>query len=182
MGLTIRLVRGDITKIPVDAICNAANSRLAGGGGVDGAIHRAAGPDLRHDLDEIVRRQGGCPTGQAVATRAGRLPARYVFHAVGPVWQGGAAGEAELLASCYASCLTLAGQHQLERISFPSISTGVYGYPVELAAPIAIQSILQYAAENTAGVAEALFVLFDARTFAAYEKAYADAYDEACRA
>jgi O-acetyl-ADP-ribose deacetylase (regulator of RNase III) len=177
MGLAIRLVQGDITKIAVDAICNAANGRLAGGGGVDGAIHRAAGSELREDLDDIVRRQGGCRTGQAVVTRAGRLPARYVFHAVGPVWNGGGQGEAELLASCYRSCLALADGHGVKRISFPAISTGIYRYPVELAAATALEAVRQYATENSTGVEEVLFVLFDARTLEAFQKAYADAFN-----
>lgn len=187
MGLVITVRAGDITTIAVDAICNAANSRLAGGAGVDGAIHWAAGEDLREDLDEIVRRQGGCPTGQAVVTRAGRLPARYVFHTVGPIWTGGNEGEPDLLASCYRSCLALADQHQVKRISFPSISTGVYCYPVSRAAPVAVRAVLDYAAEhsaavnsaavNSTGVEEVLFVLFNAHTLEAYQEAYAEAFN-----
>ena len=123
----IELLVGDITKIPVDAIVNAANSALAGGGGVDGAIHRAAGPELMRELDTIRAQVGRCPTGSAVVTGAGKLPARYVFHTVGPVYRSGDEKEAELLRSCYIRCLDLAAQNQLSSISFPSISTGVYG-------------------------------------------------------
>lgn len=174
--MRIALAQGDITRIAVDAICNAANSRLAGGGGVDGAIHRAAGPDLRDDLDAIVRRQGGCPTGQAVSTRAGWLPARYVIHTAGPVWNNGLHGEPELLASCYRNCLALADAHgDVRRISFPSISTGVYGYPVERAAPTALTAVRDYGAAHPASaIEEVLFVLYDARTLAAFEQAFAE--------
>lgn len=171
--MRITLTSGDITQIPVDAICNAANSQLAGGGGVDGAIHRAAGPQLREDLDAIVRRQGECPTGEAVSTRAGLLPARYVFHAVGPIWQGGDHDEPALLASCYRNCLKLADQQgDVRRISFPSISTGVYGYPVDLAAATALTAIREYGEERSTTVEEVLFVLFDAHTLAAYQRAH----------
>lgn len=137
----IELVVGDITKIAVDAIVNAANSALAGGGGVDGAIHRAAGPELMRELDAIRAQIGRCPTGSAVVTSAGNLPASYVFHAVGPVYRGGGQKEAELLRACYVKCLDLAQERQLASISFPSISTGVYGYPIEEAAGIAIASV-----------------------------------------
>ena len=171
--MRITLTSGDITRIPVDAICNAANSRLAGGGGVDGAIHRAAGPQLREDLDAIVRRQGGCPTGQAVATRAGLLPARFVFHAAGPIWHGGDHDEPALLASCYRNCLRLADhQGDVRRISFPSISTGVYGYPVDLAAATALAAIQAYGSENITAVEDVIFVLFDGQTLAAYQRAH----------
>lgn len=138
------LVRGDITRIDVDAIVNAANSSLLGGGGVDGAIHRAAGPELRAEC----RTLGGCNTGDAKLTRGYRLPARFVIHTVGPVWRGGGAREDELLVSCYRSCMGLAAQHELRSLAFPSISTGVYGFPVERAAPIALQEIKTALAEN----------------------------------
>src|SRR5688500_4257839 len=134
---SVQLMRGDITQVPVDAICNAANPQLAGGGGVDGAIHRAAGPTLRRELDEILRQKGGCPTGSAVATSAGSLPAKWVFHTVGPVYRDGEQGEAEALRSAYRACLDLAEEKGAEYVSFPSISTGVYGYPVCDAASIA---------------------------------------------
>ena len=134
----IHVVVADITTLAVDAIVNAANESLRGGGGVDGAIHRAAGPEL---LAECIR-IGGCPTGEARITAGYRLPARYVIHTVGPVWRGGSSGERELLASAYRSSLTLARQHALKAIAFPAISTGVYGFPADLAAEIAVSTVL----------------------------------------
>ena len=128
-GRKIVLQEGDITRVAADAIVNAANSALAGGGGVDGAIHRAGGPEIMRELDGIRRRIGRCPTGSAVATAAGRLPAKYVFHAVGPVYRDGRHGEPELLASCYRKCLEMAEERGVRTISFPAISTGVYGIP-----------------------------------------------------
>ncbi|MFP5350729.1 MAG: O-acetyl-ADP-ribose deacetylase [Gammaproteobacteria bacterium] len=133
----IRVIQADITTLAVDAIVNAANTTLLGGGGVDGAIHRAAGPELLDDC----RRLGGCPTGEARITPGFRLPARYVIHTVGPVWQGGGHGEAELLARCYRSSFDLAREHGLRRIAFPSISTGAYGYPKDAAARIAVREM-----------------------------------------
>ena len=133
----VMLRRADITTLAVDAIVNAANMHLAGGGGVDGAIHRAAGPDLRRELDE---RYQGCPTGSAVITGAGRLRARYVIHAVGPRWRDGQRGEPDLLAAAYRSAFALAAGHGCETVAAPSISTGIYGFPIELAAPIAIDA------------------------------------------
>ncbi|HEY6157465.1 MAG TPA: O-acetyl-ADP-ribose deacetylase [Gemmatimonadales bacterium] len=137
--MRLEAVQGDITQQAVDAIVNAANTTLLGGGGVDGAIHRAAGPGL---LEEC-RRIGGCPTGETRITRAYRLPARYVIHAVGPVWSGGRRGEPELLRGCYESALRLAGEHGLVSIAFPSISTGAYRYPIEQAATIAVETVRQ---------------------------------------
>ena len=145
LGLAqLQLLKGDITKIAVDAIVNAANSQLAGGGGVDGAIHRAGGPEIMRELDEIRERTGGCETGSAVATGAGRLPAKYVFHAVGPRYRDGKHGEAELLKSCYTTCLRLAAERDVKTISFPSISTGIYGYPIEEAAEIAVGAVSEW--------------------------------------
>ena len=158
-GRRIRLVDGDITRIPVDAIANAANSALAGGGGVDGAIHRAGGPAIMRELDSIRARTGGCPTGGAVATGAGNLPAKWVFHAVGPVYRDGRQGEPELLASAYRTCLELARERAARTLSFPSISTGVYGYPLEGAARVALATVSEHLAGETS-LEEVVFVLF----------------------
>lgn len=145
----IELITGDITTIPVDAIVNAANSQLAGGGGVDGAIHRAGGPSLMQELRTIKGNNGrGCPPGSAVVTGAGLLPATYVFHAVGPVYRDGKHGEPDLLASCYTACMELARDYSLRSISFPSISTGVYGYPVISAAEVAISAVRKWLLEH----------------------------------
>jgi O-acetyl-ADP-ribose deacetylase len=176
-GAMLRLRQGDITKIAVDAIANAANSGLRGGGGVDGAIHRAGGPSIMKDLDAIRARQGGCPTGAAVATTAGSLAAKFVFHAVGPVYQGGGKGEAELLASAYRTCMALARERAVKSIAFPSISTGIYGYPLDEAAPIAVGTVAEGLAEAGNTVVEATFVLFDASTLAAYQQALANLSD-----
>ena len=171
-GRTLRLLTGDITNVPVDAMANAANSALAGGGGVDGAIHRAGGPSIMQELDRVRREIGGrCPTGSAVATSAGNLPAKYVFQAVGPIYRDGEHGEAELLASCYRTCLQLAEERAVRTISFPSISTGVYGYPVADAADVAIDAVLRHLEQGAGSVEEAMFVLFDAATFRAYRQA-----------
>ena len=164
------VVRGDITEQHVDAIVNAANTTLLGGGGVDGAIHRAAGPDLLSECRAI----GGCRTGSAVITRGYRLPARYVIHTVGPIWQGGNAGEAELLADCYINSLKLAAEHSVRTLAFPSISTGAYGYPVSQAAQIAVRAVTDYL-QTDPSIDEVRFVCFDQRTFDAYERALATA-------
>jgi len=169
-GKALRLVVGDITLLPADAIVNAANSRLAGGGGVDGAIHRAGGPAIMRELDAIRERQDGCPTGGAVATTAGLLPARYVFHAVGPVYRGGEQGEAELLASCYRTCLQLACERSISSISFPSISTGAYGYPVREAAAIAVREVSAHLGGADSSVREAAFVLFSRSDYDVYAR------------
>lgn len=165
-GRKITLMEGDITRVPADAIVNAANSALAGGGGVDGAIHRAGGPGIMRELDEIRARIGGCPTGGAVATSAGRLPAKFVFHAVGPVYRDGRHGEPDQLASCYRKAFELATEHGVETISFPAISTGIYGYPVEDAAEIAIREVK--AALDASPVREAIFVLYGRQAFDIY--------------
>jgi len=170
-GKRLRLVTGDITKMPTDAIVNAANSALAGGGGVDGAIHRAGGPSIMQELDEIRRTAGGCPTGSAVATGAGRLPARYVFHAVGPVYRDGKHGEPELLASCYRTALRMAEERGLESISFPSISTGAYGYPVREAARIALPEVCAHLEQPGGSLRVVTFVLFSQADYEHYAEA-----------
>jgi O-acetyl-ADP-ribose deacetylase (regulator of RNase III) len=165
---SLQLMKGDITQVPVDAICNAANSQLAGGGGVDGAIHSSGGPSIMRELDEIRAASGGCSTGSAVATTAGDLPAKWVFHAVGPVYKDGKSGEPEALRSAYRACLALAEEKGAEYLSFPSISTGVYGYPIAQAAPIALEEVINALKEPGRKLQRAVFVLFDDRTYAAY--------------
>jgi O-acetyl-ADP-ribose deacetylase (regulator of RNase III) len=161
---TLRALQADITTLPVDAVVNAANSSLLGGGGVDGAIHRAAGPGL---LEEC-RRLGGCPTGDARVTGGHRLPARHVIHAVGPVWHGGGRGEAEALASCYRRSLALAGGLGLASLAFPCISTGVYGYPAEAAAAIAVAAVRAGLAAAPS-VREVIFCCFSREDLARYQ-------------
>ena len=159
-GKKILLMQGDITRIPADAMANAANSALAGGGGVDGAIHRAGGPGIMRELDRIRAQAGGCPTGSAVATGAGNLPAKYVFHTVGPVWRDGRHGEPELLAACYRKCLELARERDVRTLSFPAISTGVYGYPHQEAAEIAIREVKAHLEDPATPVEQVIFVVF----------------------
>ncbi len=166
MNDRIRLVDGDITRLAVDGIVNAANSSLLGGGGVDGAIHRAAGPELLAEC----RALGGCPAGEARITRGYRLPARYVLHTVGPRWRGGKHKEAELLAACYRSVFALAAEHGLTSLAFPAIATGAYGFPAAEAAAIAVRET-RAALAGLPQMAEILFVCFDAGTRAAYELA-----------
>lgn len=170
-GKKLRLVIGDITRIRVDAIVNAANSGLRGGGGVDGAIHRAGGPAIMRELDEIRATSGGCPTGSAVVTTAGALPAQYVFHAVGPIYRDGRHGEPAQLARCYRKCLDLAEERSARIISFPAISTGVYGYPAQEAAGIALETLAAHLDRPEAEVREVLLVLFDAGFYQLYQAA-----------
>ena len=167
-GRKIVLEEGDITRVAADAIVNAANSALAGGGGVDGAIHRAGGPEIMRELDGIRGRMGGCPTGSAVATAAGRLPAQYVFHAVGPVYRDGRHGEPELLASCYRKCLEMAEERDARTVSFPAISTGVYGYPLEEAAAIALREVKVHLEKADTKLQQVIFVLFGKAAYEVY--------------
>ena len=161
---TLRGFQADITTLAVDAIVNAANESLLGGGGVDGAIHRAAGPELLAECSGL----GGCETGDAKITGGYRLPARFVIHTVGPVWHGGGKGEAELLASCYRRCIELAAAHELSTLAFPSISTGAYGYPVELAADLAVATVRTIAIRFPV-VREVTFCCFSASDLRVYE-------------
>lgn len=166
---TLRLEQGDITRIAVDAIVNAGNSGLLGGGGVDGAIHRAGGPQI---LEEC-RKLGGCPPGQARITSGGRLKARYVIHTVGPIYHDGKHGEPQTLANAYRSSLELASQHGIKTLAFPSISTGAYGYPIELAAPIALETAMLYLRSHPE-IEIARFVLFGSSAYEVYERATRD--------
>jgi O-acetyl-ADP-ribose deacetylase (regulator of RNase III) len=164
----VELVLGDITQQTVDAIVNAANSSLAGGGGVDGAIHRAGGAAIMQETR--VKYPNGCPTGCAVLTAAGNLSARFIIHAVGPVWHGGNSGEPELLASAYRACLRLADEQQLQSIAFPSISTGAYGYPMNRAAEVAIRTVANYVAAGATSLQLVRMVLFGSDALRAYER------------
>jgi O-acetyl-ADP-ribose deacetylase (regulator of RNase III) len=167
----VQLIRGDITREETDAIVNAANSSLLGGGGVDGAIHRAGGPAILAECKAIRANQGECPPGEAVVTTGGRLPARYVIHTVGPVWRGGDRREPEILASCYRISLRLAVENGVRSIAFPSISTGAYGYPVEKAAPVALSTVAAFLRMEKLAPGLVRFVLFDAGTLRAYHEA-----------
>lgn len=164
----IELAQGDITAQHVDAIVNAANSRLAGGGGVDGAIHRVAGLTLMEETR--AKFPDGCPTGSAVATSAGRLSVKFVFHAVGPIWRGGVAGESDLLASAYRRCLELAVEHSCRSIAFPALSTGAYGYPMDLAAERSLATVREFLFEHQKPEL-VRFVLFDGGSFGAFARA-----------
>lgn len=166
----IRLVQGDITRVEVDAIVNAANSALVGGGGVDGAIHRVGGPTVMADLERRYGPSRHCPTGSAVVSTAGDLPARIIIHAVGPIWRGGGGGEAELLASAYRTSLDLAAREGCRTVAFPSISTGIYGYPVDLAAGVALRAVDGWIADHPDVLDSITFVLFSADTLRAFER------------
>ncbi len=167
----LSIIQGDITRQATDAIVNAANSSLMGGGGVDGAIHRTGGPAILEECKQIVSKQGRLPTGKAVITTGGNLKAKFVIHTVGPIWYGGKKGEPDLLASAYRESLKLAAERNLSSISFPSISTGAYGYPVAEAAEVAIGTVASFLQERAAPIKEVVFVLFDSLTFADYSLA-----------
>ena len=164
----LEMIQGDITKVEVDAIVNAANSQLIGGGGVDGAIRRAGGDAIEQACAEIRKREGGCPTGKAVITTGGNLRAKYVIHTVGPVWEDGNASEAELLASCYQESLRLAVENGIQSIAFPSISTGIYGYPTDKAAVVALTAVKAFVEQHNASPATIQFILFDEATHTCY--------------
>jgi O-acetyl-ADP-ribose deacetylase len=163
----VELIVGDITKLDIDAIVNAANSSLMGGGGVDGAIHRAGGPKILEECMQIRNRQGGCRAGEAVITTGGNLKARYVIHTVGPVWRGGEAGEDQLLKNAYANSLKLAAEHNLETIAFPNISTGVYGFPKGRAAEIAVKTVRDFSQEHT--FKRLVFCCYDEENYKIYK-------------
>jgi O-acetyl-ADP-ribose deacetylase (regulator of RNase III) len=172
-GSKLSIVQGDITQQETDAIVNAANSSLMGGGGVDGAIHRAGGPAILEECKQIVSRQGRLPTGQAVITTGGNMKTRHVIHTVGPIWHGGKAGEAGLLSSAYRESLKLAVENGLSSISFPSISTGAYGYPLQEAAHVAMDTVASFLRKDNS-LKDVVFVLFNSDAF----NAYAAALDE----
>ena len=164
----LAIVQGDITKQATDAIVNAANPSLMGGGGVDGAIHRAGGLAILDECKKIVAQQGRLPTGKAVITTGGNLKSQYVIHTVGPIWRGGNRNEGELLDSAYYECLKLATENKLASISFPSISTGAYGYPVNEAAKIAVSTVVAFLKGQATSLKDVVFVLFDSRTYESY--------------
>ncbi|WP_338812336.1 O-acetyl-ADP-ribose deacetylase [Bernardetia sp. Wsw4-3y2] len=171
MSVKFLLQRGDITKIAVDAIVNAANTSLLGGGGVDGAIHRSGGKEILEECIKIRNKQGGCKTGEAVYTKAGNLSAKYVIHTVGSVWQDGEHGERELLANCYKNSLQIAEELQIKSISFPNISTGVYKFPKEEAAEIALNTVNKFVNQSKNSILEEIiFVCFDEENYKIYER------------
>jgi O-acetyl-ADP-ribose deacetylase len=169
MAHRIEVVKGDITKVTVDAIVNAANTSLMGGGGVDGAIHRAGGPEILEACRKIVARQGGCKTGEAVITTGGKLPVKYVIHTVGPVWNGGNKNESEKLANCYKNSLLLAVENNCKTVAFPNISTGIYGFPKEEAAEIAVNTVVQFLDQESA-LEKVFFVCFDEENYQLVKK------------
>jgi len=173
----LSIIQGDITRQTTGAIVNAANSTLMGGGGVDGAIHRAGGPAILEECKKIVARQGRLPAGQTVITTAGNMKAGHVIHTVGPIWHGGGQGEPELLASAYRESLKLAAENNLSSISFPSISTGAYGYPVDKASRIALETVVSFLSKTTS-IKEVIFVLFDKRNLEMYNDTLRDIMGE----
>jgi O-acetyl-ADP-ribose deacetylase (regulator of RNase III) len=166
----IQVIQGDITHQTVDAIVNAANETLLGGGGVDGAIHSAAGKELESACRKIHEEKGGCKTGDAVITTGGNLPAKFVIHAVGPVWRGGKQQEAELLLRAYLSSLRLASENGIKTIAFPNISTGIYGFPKEKASKIAVSTIVDFLNNNKTSIANVIFVCFDQENYELYKE------------
>jgi O-acetyl-ADP-ribose deacetylase (regulator of RNase III) len=170
----LSLIQGDITTQATDAIINAANSSLLGGGGVDGAIHRAGGPTILEECKRIVSTQGRLPAGKAVITTGGNLPAKYVIHTVGPYWRGGTGNESQTLASAYNESLKIAEAKKLSSISFPSISTGAYRYPLEQAAKVALEAVISFLKEEAASLKEVRFVLFDTETYGIYQEVLRD--------
>ncbi len=167
----VSLIQGDITKQATEAIVNAANPSLMGGGGVDGAIHRAGGPEILKECKQIVARQGRLPTGQAAITTGGNLKAQYVIHTVGPIWHGGSGNEAALLRSAYYKCLKVATENRLASISFPSIGTGAYGYPINEASELAVGTVVSFLEEQATSLEKVVFVLFDSLTYQSYRSA-----------
>ncbi len=168
MNTRIEIIKGDITKQKVDAIVNAANSSLMGGGGVDGAIHRAGGPAILEECRKIVARQGSCKTGEGVITTGGNLPAKFVIHTVGPVWNGGSKNEADKLSNCYKSSLRLAVENGVTTIAFPNISTGIYGYPKKEAAGIAVKTVTEFLQQDST-ISKVYFVCFDEENYDLYK-------------
>ena len=167
----LAIIQGDLTQQDTDAIVNAANPSLMGGGGVDGAIHRAGGPAILEECKQIISRQGRLPTGKAVITTGGNLKARYVIHTVGPIWHGGDKGESQLLSSAYQESLKLAAENNLASVSFPSISTGAYGYPVAEASKVAIRAAISFLRQGRTSIEQVRFVLFDSATLSSYSSA-----------
>ena len=174
----IATIQGDITRQTTDAIVNAANSSLMGGGGVDGAIHRAGGPAILEECKQIVSRRGRLPAGKAVITTGGNLQAKNVIHTVGPIWHGGGRNEAAVLESAYLECLKVATRHKLASISFPSISTGAYGYPLTEAAGIAIKTVTSFLKKQNTSIKDVVFVLFDSKTYESYCSALQEVTEE----
>ena len=170
METKITILKTDITKLEVDVIVNAANSSLMGGGGVDGAIHRAGGPGIVAECREIIKRQGPCEPGEAVITTAGNLPAKKLIHTVGPVWHGGKANEASILCNCYLNSLKIVLKNGFKTVAFPNISTGIYGYPKAKAAQVAIEAIHEFIDSNPGKINEIIFVCFDEENFQLYQR------------